>query len=79
MTLLSMQKKVVLREDGATQRLGAVFHAVTRPFEWMVGSLSFTYVDATLLEPPPPTAEEPQPPFIEGQNFTFRSTYCRSC
>ena len=60
-----------LERIGATQRLGAVFHAVTRPFDWMVGSLSFTYVDATLLEPPPPTAEEPQPPFVEGQNLPF--------
>ncbi len=60
-----------LERIGATQRLGAVLHAVTRPFDWMVGSLSFTYVDATLLEPPPPTAEEPQPPFIEGQNLPF--------
>ena len=60
-----------LERIGATQRLGAVLHAVTRPFDWMVGSLSFTFVDATLLEPPPATAEEPQPAFVEGQNLPF--------
>ena len=60
-----------LERIGATQRLGAVFHAVTRPFDWAVGSLSVTYVDATLLEPPPATAEEPQPAFVEGQNLPF--------
>ena len=60
-----------LERIGATQRLGAVAHAVTRPLRWLVGSLSFTFVDATLLEPPPPSAEEPQPPFVEGQNLPF--------
>jgi len=60
-----------LERIGATQRLGAVAHAITRPLRWLVGSLSFTFVDATLLEPPPPSAEEPQPPFAEGQNLPF--------
>lgn len=60
-----------LERIGATQRLGAVAHAVTRPVDWLVGSLSFTFVDATLLEPPPATAEEPQPPFTEGQDLPF--------
>lgn len=60
-----------LERIGATQRLGAVVHATTRPVDWLVGSVSFTFVDATLLEPPPPTAEEPQPPFVEGQNLPF--------
>ena len=56
---------------GATQRLGAVSHLVSRPFPWLVASASMTYVQATLLEPPPATAEEPQPPFIAGQNQPF--------
>ena len=60
-----------LERIGATQRLGAVAHAVTRPFSWLVGSLSMTYVDATLLEAPPASADEPQPPFAEGQNLPF--------
>lgn len=60
-----------LERTGATQRVGAVAHAVTRPVEWLVGSLSFTFVQATLLQPPPATAEEPQPPFRDGQNLPF--------
>lgn len=60
-----------LERIGATQRLGFVGHVLARPTAWSVGSLSVTYVDATLLEPPPPTAEEPQPPFVEGQNLPF--------
>jgi iron complex outermembrane receptor protein len=60
-----------LERIGATERIGAVLHAVTRPLPGWVGSLSFTWVDATLLEPPPPTAEEPQPAFSEGQNLPF--------
>jgi iron complex outermembrane recepter protein len=60
-----------LERIGATERIGAVLHAVTRPMPGWVGSLSFTFVDATLLQPPPPTAEEPQPAFSEGQNLPF--------
>ena len=60
-----------LERIGATERLGAVVHAVIRPLDWLVGSASLTLVDATLLEPPPPTAEEPDPPFVEGQNLPF--------
>ncbi|HET8932038.1 MAG TPA: TonB-dependent receptor [Polyangiales bacterium] len=60
-----------LERIGATQRLGAVAHLITRPLPWLVGSLSFTFVHATLLEPPPATAEEPQPPFRAGQSLPF--------
>lgn len=60
-----------LERVGATQRLGGVINLVTRPWPWLVGSLSVTYVDATLLEPPPATAEEPQPAFTEGQQLPF--------
>jgi outer membrane receptor protein involved in Fe transport len=60
-----------LERIGATQRLGAVAHVVARPTNGLIASLSATYVDATLLEPPPPTAEEPQPPFEEGQSLPF--------
>ncbi len=60
-----------LERIGATQRLGAVAHVVARPFNWLVGSASVTFVHATLLEPPPPTAEEPQPPFVTGQQLPF--------
>jgi len=60
-----------LERIGATERLGMVAYAVTRPLPWLVGSVSLTFVDATLLEPPPPTADEPQPPFQQGQNLPF--------
>ena len=60
-----------LERIGATQRLGAVVHAVTRPTDWLVGALSITYVDATLREPPPASAEEPDPPFEKGQSLPF--------
>lgn len=60
-----------LERIGATQRLGATAHALSRPLPWLVGSVSVTFVDATLLEPPPPSADEPQPPFEEGQNLPF--------
>ncbi len=60
-----------LERIGATQRLGAVLQATSRPVDWLVGSLSVTFVHATLLEPPPPSAEEPQPPFVAGQQLPF--------
>ena len=60
-----------LERIGATQRYGAVFHVLSRPFTWLIGTLSATYVNATLLEPPPATAEEPQPFFVEGQQLPF--------
>jgi hypothetical protein len=60
-----------LQRIGATERLGAVLHAVTRPVDWVVGAASVTFVRATLLEPPPPSAEEPQPPFEAGQRLPF--------
>ena len=60
-----------LERIGATRRVGAAAHVVSRPLHWWVESLSITFVDAILLEPPPPSAEEPQPPFVEGQNLPF--------
>ncbi len=60
-----------LERIGATRRVGAVFHAYTKPLPWVTGALSVTYAHATLLEPPPATAEEPQPPFKEGQALPF--------
>lgn len=60
-----------LERIGATRRWGAVAYLVARPLSWLVTSGSFTFVDATLLEPPPASAEEPQPPFVEGQRLPF--------
>jgi iron complex outermembrane receptor protein len=60
-----------LERIGATRRLGAVIQLLSRPAEWLVESLSVTFVNASLLEPPPATPEEPQPPFVAGQELPF--------
>lgn len=60
-----------LERIGRTERLGAVAHVTSRPLPWLVGSVSATFVHATLLEPPPASAEEPQPPFQAGQSLPF--------
>lgn len=60
-----------LEQVGRSQRVGAVVQALTRPVPWLVGSLSLTYVRATLLGPPAPTAEDPQPPFAPGQAVPY--------
>jgi iron complex outermembrane recepter protein len=60
-----------LERVGATTRRGAVVHVESRPWEGFVGAVSVTYVDAELLEPPPPSAEEPEPAFEKGQNLPF--------
>lgn len=60
-----------LERVGATRRAGGVLHLVTRPLDWIVGSLSVTFVDAELLEPPPASAEDPRPAFTKGQNLPY--------
>lgn len=60
-----------LERIGRTRRLGFVTHALVRPEPWLIGAASLTFVDAALLEPPPPSAEEPQPPFERGQSLPF--------
>lgn len=62
-----------LERVGASRRLGASMFAETRPWPWLVGAASLTYVDAELLEPPPPTAEDPSPGLVfeKGQNLPF--------
>jgi TonB family protein len=60
-----------LQRVGETRRLGAVLYARARPVEWLLGAASVTYVDAQLLEPPPPTAQDPQPAFQRGENLPF--------
>jgi hypothetical protein len=58
-----------LERVGATRRMGALLHLLTHPSEWAVLAASATFADATLLEPPPPSAEEPSPPFEAGQKL----------
>jgi iron complex outermembrane recepter protein len=60
-----------LERIGATRRRGATAQLVSRPTPWLVQSLSLTVVDATLLEQPPGSAEDPQPPFVRGQQLPF--------
>ena len=60
-----------LSRVGATRRLGAVLHGETRPLPGVVAAASVTYVDAELIEPPPATDEEPDPPFRRGQNLPY--------
>ncbi|MGK0360232.1 MAG: iron complex outermembrane receptor protein [Bradymonadia bacterium] len=60
-----------LERIGATRRVGAVLHVQSRPTDGLVGAISVTVVDATLQEPPPPSADEPQPPFVRGQALPF--------
>lgn len=58
---------------GATQRMGLTLHALSHLTDWSVTSFSLTYVRATLLEPPPASAEEPAPPFVAGQRIPYVS------
>jgi outer membrane receptor protein involved in Fe transport len=60
-----------LERIGQTRRVGAVIDVRAQPLDGLVGALSLTFVDAELLEPPPPTPEEPEPPFRAGQNLPF--------
>ncbi|MEM6791592.1 MAG: TonB-dependent receptor [Myxococcota bacterium] len=60
-----------LERVGESRRLGVTVYAESRPTSWLLAAFSLTYVQATLLEPPPPTAEEPSPPFEPGQSLPF--------
>ena len=60
-----------LERIGASRRLGAVAYFQARPVDWLRGSFSLTYVDAELLQPPPATADDPQPAFAPGQNLPY--------
>src|SRR5690606_5051885 len=60
-----------LERVGATARLGVTARVVTHPLPWLVGAASVTYVRATLLEPPPSTVDEPNPPYRDGQALPF--------
>lgn len=60
-----------LERIGASRRRGFVGYLKSQPASWMVVSSSLTFVDAELLEPPPATAEDPQPAFEEGQNLPY--------
>jgi TonB family protein len=56
---------------GPTQRIGGVLQVSSQPRLGLFANLSVTAARATLLEPPPPTAENPVPPFEKGQLLPF--------
>lgn len=60
-----------LERTGASRRLGATLHAQHFLNRWLTASFSATYVHATLIEPPPPTAQDPVPIFEKGQHLPY--------
>lgn len=60
-----------LERTGASQRFGATFHAHSMFNRWLSAAVSATYVHASLLEPPPATAQEPLPIFQKGQHLPY--------
>ncbi len=56
---------------GPSQRLGAQGSLRWEPLDWLFTQASLTFVRATLLSPPPPSAEDPDPPFVSGQALPF--------
>ncbi len=60
-----------LESIGPTTRLGAALSATARPWEFLVGALSVTYVHATLDAPPLASAENPSPPYTPGQLLPY--------
>jgi TonB family protein len=60
-----------LEPIGPTTRLGVVFASTVRPTSWSLLNASLTTVRATLDEPPPPTAEDPSPPFESGSALPY--------
>lgn len=60
-----------LTRIGPTTRLGFVAHAIARPWDWLYLSTSVTTVRATLDAPPPATAENPSPAYVDGQLLPY--------
>jgi iron complex outermembrane receptor protein len=60
-----------LEPIGPTTRKGATLHAVARPWSFLVASGSLTYVRAELDAPPPATAEDPAPPYRQGELLPY--------
>ncbi len=56
---------------GPSTRLGGALYLVTRPWSWLLGALSVTYVRATLDAPPYATAMDPAPPYVAGQALPY--------
>lgn len=56
---------------GPSRRRGVVAYFQVNPNASFSSSLSGTFVDATLESPPPPTPENPTPPYTQGQRLPF--------
>lgn len=56
---------------GRTTRRGLVAYLQASPSPILTAGVSATLVHATLDEPPPPTPENPSPPYVEGQQLPF--------
>jgi outer membrane receptor protein involved in Fe transport len=60
-----------LERIGPTTRRGAVLFFNAQPTANFLASISATYVHATLDSPPPASADNPSPPYVEGQFLPF--------
>ncbi len=63
-----------LARIGPTSRQGLAAYVVARPWDFLLGSVSVTYVHATLDAPPVATADNPNPAYKEGQRLPFVPT-----
>lgn len=63
-----------LARIGPTSRRGVAAYVVARPWDFFLGSVSVTWVHATLDAPPPATADDPSPAYTEGQRLPFVPT-----
>ncbi len=60
-----------LESIGPSTRIGAALYVVARPLSWLIGSLSLTYVRATIDAPPYASAVDPTPPYTAGQALPY--------
>ncbi|UJR85306.1 TonB-dependent receptor domain-containing protein [Sandaracinus amylolyticus] len=60
-----------LERLGPTTRIGGALWVEARPWSFLTSALSVTYVHATLDAPPPPSIEDPAPPYEEGQSLPY--------
>ncbi len=60
-----------LERLGPTTRLGGALYVEARPWSFLTGALSLTYVHATLDRAPPPSIEDPSPPYRSGEALPY--------
>ncbi|MGB0678551.1 MAG: TonB-dependent receptor domain-containing protein, partial [Polyangiales bacterium] len=64
-------QEATLERVGPSRRTGAVLHAHYAPWQWLVLAGSLTGARAILTEPPPATAEQPEPALEPGNLLPF--------